>query len=153
MFKLTFSLLFAAAFLPIQKLPLHNVNTDGLKSRQNTFTSRFIKSHAHRKWESVLFKRPFSTNCDLPYDWPHQCHHPTAAMNCESVKCSKVKPIVIAEGMLGSSTNWSSLAVARIIHRRTLRTGEWCIYMCSVEGGGDVISYYWRLQIGRCKPA
>ena len=61
-----------------------------------------------------LLRRPFSTSVPLPYDWSR---HPSVAMNCKVIeggggeedKRSK-RPIIIVHGMLGSSTNWMSLA-------------------------------------------
>ena len=55
--------------------------------------------------------------CPLLYDW---CH-PSVAMNCKVIEgeASKSGPIVIVHGMLGSSTNWMSLA--RIMQKRTRR--------------------------------
>ena len=58
-----------------------------------------------------LLRRPFSTSVPLPYDWSH---HPSVAMNCKVIEGGgedkRSRPIIIVHGMLGSSTNWMSLA-------------------------------------------
>ena len=60
-----------------------------------------------------LLRRPFSTSVPLPYDWSR---HPSVTMNCKVIEGSgeedkrSKRPIIIVHGMLGSSTNWMSLA-------------------------------------------
>ena len=56
-----------------------------------------------------MLRRPFSTTCTVHYDWSR---HPSVNMNCKVIEgeASKSKPIIIVHGMLGSSTNWMSLA-------------------------------------------
>ena len=66
----------------------------------------------------MLLKRTFSGRCSS-YDWSR---HPSVAMNCKVLEGEIPKPVVIVHGMLGSSTNWLSLA--RIMQKRTHRTGR-----------------------------